>query len=92
MFANAISYPNPETFEYFIDLTTQEATNVISKMLNERSGEEDINVKIHCWWVVKNGKLTKIDRPKVAERNFTMDELKELGKLGYIIKKWDAKV
>lgn len=88
LFAKSISLLNPNTYEYYIDLRTKNDTESVCKILNAENREDgDVCIRIICHWVMNNGILCETNRPMIAERWMTNQELKNLQQMNVKIEK-----
>ena len=75
-------------YEYYIDLRTKNDTESVCKILNAENREDgDVCIRIICHWVMNNGILCETNRPMIAERWMTNQELKNLQQMNVKIEK-----
>lgn len=72
---------------YFADLVNENSTNRLTEILNSSSDDRDIKVRICCRYLIRDGKLTKVEIPRIVERMLSRDELALIKKAGAIVNK-----
>ena len=57
--------------------------------LLKRTVHRDINVKVLCHWLQKDGKLIETNRPKLTDIKLTYREMNLLKQEGIVFHKWN---
>lgn len=88
LFASELTFMQPDILDYFIDLTEEDTTRMLMSLL-KRTVHRDINVKVLCHWLQKDGKLIETNRPKLTDIKLTYREMNLLKQEGIVFHKWN---
>ena len=86
-FAKSMETVNPCTESCFVDLLTEESTNKLTEILNSANERREVRVRICCRFLLRDGVLTHVDRPRVVERMLSKEEISMLSDNGAEVRK-----